>query len=152
MAKKPTPKKVADARQQPKQQESVAAEVARLCNEFKHLTLEVRAVEEQQKERNKKLAAMSGRLVELIEMSDLQPPFYPEGGGRVSVKKDISVKQEDKQALLHSLEALGLQDLIQSNVNTNSLASAVRERLEKHEPLPDGIIVTPYQKAVFTAS
>lgn len=119
---------------------------------FKALTLEERDVEEQQKLRRAELEKISGRLVELVQMSDLQPPFNTEGGGRISIRHDLSVKQEDTDKLWHSLTALGLEALIKPQVNSNSLRSLVKERMEKHEPLPDGIIVTPYAKAVFTAS
>lgn len=153
MARKIKPKPVSETPKfESKAGETVASEISRLCTEFRALTLEYRKVEDEQKERNKKLDSLSSRLVELITMSDLQPPFYPEGGGRISVKSDISVKQEDKDTLCHSLEALGLQDLIQPTINTNSLRSVVKERLENHQELPEGISITPYKKATFTAN
>lgn len=152
--RKATPKKVAEAQPAPERepgQETVADEIERICGEFAELTLEVRQIEEQQKERNKRLAKMSGRLVELLEMSNLKPPFYPTSGGRISIKNDLSVKQEDKDLLCHSLAELGMEDLIQPTIHTGSLKSAIKKRLEEHQPLPVGISIKPYSKAVFTA-
>lgn len=155
MAKITRPRKVADApkvEERAEGQPSVAEEIAQLCSKFKEVTLEKKAVEEEQKLRQEELDRLSGRLVELVKMCGLQPPFNLEGGGRISIRHDVSVKQEDKDLLCHSLTALGLQDIIKPAINAQTLTSVVKQRLEEHKELPRGIIVTPYEKAVFTAT
>ena len=81
-----------------------------------------------------------------------------EGVGKVHLQDDVSVKTEDKTALMAWLTDNGLEDLITEQVNAQTLAAFVRRRIKeagekKQAPvLPDEKILTikPIVRAVIT--
>ncbi len=68
---------------------------------------------------------------------DLGPPY-----GKVNFQKRETLygKVIDERQAVEALEAEGLKDvLIKSEVRAGILNELVRERLEQHQPLPDGV-------------
>lgn len=125
-----------------------------LAKKYAEMEIAIRKAEEVLKEMVTQQAGVERQLVELAELADVNPPFRLENLGTVSIVNDMSVTTENKELLLHSLAALGKDELITQQVNMQTLKSFIKERLRAGgkgaRQLPRGINITPYQQARFT--
>lgn len=125
-----------------------------LAKKYAEMEIAIRKAEVVLKEMQAQQALVEKQLVELAEMSDINPPFRLENLGTVTLVNDLSVTTENKELLLHSLASLGKEDLITQQVNMQTLKSFIKERLRAGvkgaRQLPRGINITPYQQARFT--
>jgi hypothetical protein len=82
------------------------------------------------------------------------PSITVEGVGRCNVTDDVQVKVNAKGGLFEWLTKNEFEDMIQQNVNAQTLAAFVRKRLKAGLPLPDADVmeVKPVTRAAITRS
>lgn len=130
--------------------------VVELAQKYAQQEITIRKAEEVLNEMKAQQSLTEKQLIELTELTDIKPPFRIEGLGTVSIVNMLSVTTADKDLLLHSLVAMGKEDLITQQVNMNTIKSFIQERLKADSKtkgarqLPQGLNITPYQQARFT--
>ncbi|GHV17353.1 hypothetical protein FACS18949_15700 [Clostridia bacterium] len=119
----------------------MSEEMFALADELKTLRDLKRDLESQVKEVTEKIDATDYKLSELMAESETQN--FTRAGTMfcLTTKTRASAVAGDKSELFDTLREQGYGDLVYETINTNSLSSFVRERIEENEDrLPDWLV------------
>ncbi|GHU90106.1 hypothetical protein FACS18949_16870 [Clostridia bacterium] len=119
----------------------MSEEMFALADKLKNLRDLKRDLESQIKETTEKIDIADYKLSELMAESETQN--FTRAGTMfcLTTKTRASAVAGDKSELFNALREQGYGDLVYETVNTNSLSSFVRERIEENEDkLPDWLI------------
>lgn len=126
------------------------SDAVELAKQYAALRVKLDAAEAEVKAMKAEAAFIELQLTGLVEFADIKPPYRFDGVGMVNIVNELSVTTANKDMLLHSLSAMGMEDLITQQVNAQTLKSFVKERMAANRQLPQGINIYPLQKLRFT--